>query len=97
MGSESIAHEADEGKRNNNYIVEANKADGGVEYSTPPSAKTFSTRHSTLPQLTTISRTTNETSSYMPYSILIHKQQAWQKKGDTTFDVTMGSYDGAET
>ena len=30
-------------------------------------------------------------------SILIHKQQAWQKKGDTTFDVTMGSYDGAET
>ena len=30
-------------------------------------------------------------------SILIHKQQAWQKNGDTTFDVTMGSYDGAET
>ena len=30
-------------------------------------------------------------------SILIHKQQAWQKKGDTTFDVTMGSYDGTET
>ena len=30
-------------------------------------------------------------------SILIHKQQAWQKKGDTAFDVTMGSYDGAET
>ena len=30
-------------------------------------------------------------------SILIHKQQAWLKKGDTTFDVTMGSYDGAET
>ena len=30
-------------------------------------------------------------------SILIHKQQPWQKKGDTTFDVTMGSYDGAET
>ena len=30
-------------------------------------------------------------------SILIHKQQAWQKKGDTTFDVAMGSYDGAET
>ena len=30
-------------------------------------------------------------------SILIHKQQAWQKKGDTTFDVTMGGYDGAET
>ena len=30
-------------------------------------------------------------------SILIHKQQAWQKKGDTTFDVTMDSYDGAET
>ena len=30
-------------------------------------------------------------------SILIHKQQALQKKGDTTFDVTMGSYDGAET
>ena len=30
-------------------------------------------------------------------SVLIHKQQPWQKKGDTTFDVTMGSYDGAET
>ena len=30
-------------------------------------------------------------------SILIHKQQALQKKGDTTFDVIMGSYDGAET
>ena len=27
----------------------------------------------------------------------MHKQQPWQKKGDTTFDVTMGSYDGAET
>ena len=30
-------------------------------------------------------------------SILIHKQQPWQKKGNTTFDVTMGSFDGAET
>ncbi len=30
-------------------------------------------------------------------SILIHDQQPWQKKGDTTFDVTMGSFDGAET
>ena len=30
-------------------------------------------------------------------SILIHKQQPWQKKGDTTFDVTRGSYDGART
>ena len=30
-------------------------------------------------------------------SVLVHKQQTWQKKGDTTFDVTMGSYDGAET
>ena len=30
-------------------------------------------------------------------SILVHKHQSWQKKGDTTFDVTMGSYDGAET
>ena len=30
-------------------------------------------------------------------SILIHQQQSWQKKGDSTFDVTMGSYDGAET
>ena len=28
--------------------------------------------------------------------ILMHKQQPWRKKGDTTFDVTMGSYDGAE-
>ena len=30
-------------------------------------------------------------------SILIHKNQRWQKKGNTTFDVTMGSFDGAET
>ena len=30
-------------------------------------------------------------------STLRHKQQPWQKKGDTTFDITMGSYDGAET
>ena len=30
-------------------------------------------------------------------SILMHKQQAWQKKGDTTFDVTVGSYNGADT
>ena len=30
-------------------------------------------------------------------SILIHKNQPWQKKGNTTFDVTMGSFDGAET
>ena len=30
-------------------------------------------------------------------STLKHKQQPWQKKGDTTFDVTMGSYDGAKT
>ena len=30
-------------------------------------------------------------------STLIHKQQPRQKKGDTTFDVTMGSYDSAET
>ena len=34
---------------------------------------------------------------YAKKSTLIHKQQPWQKKGDTTFDVTMGSYDGAET
>ena len=27
----------------------------------------------------------------------MHKQQTWQKKGDTAFDVTMSSYDGAET
>ena len=26
----------------------------------------------------------------------MHKQQPWQKKGDTTFDVTMGSYEAAE-
>ena len=26
----------------------------------------------------------------------MHKQQPWQKKGDTTFDVIMGSYDSAE-
>ena len=30
-------------------------------------------------------------------SFLIHKHAPWQKKGNTTFDVTMGSYDGAET
>ena len=30
-------------------------------------------------------------------SILIHKHIPWQKKGNTTFDATMGSYDGAET
>ena len=30
-------------------------------------------------------------------SILIHKHLSWQKKGDTTFDVAMGSFDGAET
>ena len=30
-------------------------------------------------------------------SILIHKHLPWLKKGNTTFDVTMGSYDGAET
>ena len=30
-------------------------------------------------------------------SILIHKKQPWQKKGNAAFDVTMGSYDGAET
>ena len=34
---------------------------------------------------------------YAKKSTLIHKQQPWQKKGDTTFEVTMGSYDGAET
>ena len=26
----------------------------------------------------------------------MHKQQPWQKKGGTTFDVTMGSYEAAE-
>ena len=30
-------------------------------------------------------------------SILTYKSQHWQKKGPTTFDVTMGSFDGAET
>ena len=30
-------------------------------------------------------------------SFLFHKQQPWQKKGASPFDVTMGSYDGAET
>ena len=30
-------------------------------------------------------------------STLLHKQQPWQKMVDTTFDDTMGSYDGAET
>ena len=29
--------------------------------------------------------------------MLSHKNQNWQKKGPTTFDVTMGSFDGAET
>ena len=30
-------------------------------------------------------------------SILIHKHLPWQKKGNTTIEVTTGSYDGAET
>ena len=30
-------------------------------------------------------------------SILIHNHLPWQKNGNTTFDVTMGSYDGSET
>ena len=30
-------------------------------------------------------------------SILIHKHLPWQKKGNTTFYLTMRSYDGAET
>ena len=30
-------------------------------------------------------------------SLLNYKQQLWQKKSASTFDVTMGSYDGAET
>ena len=30
-------------------------------------------------------------------SILIHKHLPWQKKGNTAFDVPMGSYNGAET
>ena len=29
-------------------------------------------------------------------SLLIHSGETWQKKGDIDFDVTMGSYDGAE-
>ena len=60
----------------------------------PPSAKSFSAKHLTLPQPTKTSQTTNETSSYMLRTL--HKQQVSQKKGDTTFDVTMRSYDGAE-
>ena len=30
-------------------------------------------------------------------SFIIHKDQSWEKKGASNFDVTMGSYDGAET
>ena len=30
-------------------------------------------------------------------SFIIHKDQPWEKKGASNFDVTMGSYDGAET
>ena len=30
-------------------------------------------------------------------SLLTNKQQQWQKKSSSTFDVTMGSFDGAET
>ena len=30
-------------------------------------------------------------------AILAHKHETWQKKGDTTSDVTMGSFDGAES
>jgi len=28
---------------------------------------------------------------------MTHKDQPWEKKGASSFDVTMGSYDGAET
>ncbi|XP_067940300.1 uncharacterized protein [Watersipora subatra] len=31
------------------------------------------------------------------FSILVHNNDAWYKKGISTFDVTMGSHDGAET
>ena len=30
-------------------------------------------------------------------SLLTHKQQSWEKKSASIFDVTMGSFDGAET
>ena len=30
-------------------------------------------------------------------SLLTHKQQSWEKKSASVFDVTMGSFDGAET
>ena len=30
-------------------------------------------------------------------SLLYHQNSPWQKKSNSEFDVTMGSYDGAET
>ena len=30
-------------------------------------------------------------------SVIYHKNEPWKKKGVSHFDVTMGSYDGAET
>ena len=42
--------------------------------------------------------TTNERNIiYAKNSILIHKHIPWKKKGNTTLNVTMGSYDTAET
>ena len=43
-----------------------------------------------------ITENERNTITHAKHSILMHKQQPWQKKGDTTFDVIMGSYDGAE-
>ena len=46
----------------------------------------------------TISLQTNETLSYMLLkNLLSNDKRHWQKKGDSLLDVTMGSYDSAET
>ena len=46
--------------------------------------------------MTTLPPTKKNIIIHAKNSILIHKHIPRQKKGNTTFDVTMGSYDGAE-
>ena len=43
-----------------------------------------------------ISEEDRELFAYTNMSILVHNGTTWVKKGDTNFDVTMGSYAGAE-
>ena len=43
-----------------------------------------------------ISEDDRELFAYTNMSILVHNNTTWVKKGDTNFDITMGSYSGAE-